>query len=700
MSMRWLATLAGFAALSLLSWVFLTSSNPTNRVADLDSSPVSRPVESPAAARIDPLELATPSAADPGGRPSRESEIARFIEGRVVGDEGRPVPGAEVGLCLDSLRSWQHRDPDWSSDPVPIAQQFTDARGRFRFKAEGGRPYDVVARVGGSPPAHRLNCFAGTPLEIRLEIASTVSLLILDEETEAPLPDARIRLSRHTPFRIPQLRGRSDPAGLWQAEVLSGTYTCLVEALEHSGTYHQLAVSPGAQARLEVRLPRGQELRGLLVDDESGRPIAGGEIALSSSWENGVRTAADGSFVISEWDGSPWENLAARAESHGSGWRQIVDLGDPARLELRLPSASGVRGRIVDASRRPLEDVYVAAIPKAGGDALLTGTGWTSTRSDSTGRFELRNIRTDIPHLLFARQVGRATHLALLEDRDVGDVVLGAPSLLEGQVVDAAGHGLRGARARLQWLDAEDQEEWDSSFRTWRRRHAQADDEGRFGFADLAPGRYRLDVTVIGRTGPPSKEVELGANSVHRTELVVPAGHTLAGRVVDPSGEPVVNAYIGAHSKAYEHWHNLSVRTDAAGQFTLADLPSGAWSLIVNGSWDDREPDRYVAARKLELEIPVEGSQEFVLPFAAPVDVVVRDAQGRPSAKGLLRVFEAGGHRQITIGHLQPDGTAKLYLERDVPVEILVQPIHSGTPTPRQPAWPGRGDHLEFTLPK
>ncbi|MDQ6829763.1 MAG: carboxypeptidase-like regulatory domain-containing protein, partial [Gemmatimonadota bacterium] len=65
------------------------------------------------------------------------------------------------------------------------------------------------------------------------------------------------------------------------------------------------------------------------------------------------------------------------------------------------PSTRVVRGRVLDASRKPIGDVIVEGSDTAGHRVA-------GARSDSTGAFVLRGLLAGVPYVFSARRIGYA----------------------------------------------------------------------------------------------------------------------------------------------------------------------------------------------------------------------------------------------------------------------------------------------------
>ena len=91
---------------------------------------------------------------------------------------------------------------------------------------------------------------------------------------------------------------------------------------------------------------------------------------------------------------------------------------------------------------------------------------------------------------------------------------------------------------RFQWLDAADDPEPLAKHYTHYRR-ARTDDLGRFSFANLPAGSFRISTARF--SGRNSEDVSIqivAGQTLTGVEVLVASGHEIVGRVVLPSGQP------------------------------------------------------------------------------------------------------------------------------------------------------------------
>jgi hypothetical protein len=166
-----------------------------------------------------------------------------------------------------------------------------------------------------------------------------------------------------------------------------------------------------------------------------------------------------------------------------------------------------------------------------------------------------------------------------LPPRDTAPAPTGT-ARIRGRVIAAdSGAPLRRAQVRLTSQDA----------RT--AKSATTDTEGRFELADLPAGRYTLTVSKAGyltlqygqrRPLERGRPIDLtDAQVLERTDVLLPRGGAVTGRIVDEYGEPLADATVQALRYQYVGGQRQlvpagrSAQTDDLGQYRIYGLPPG-----------------------------------------------------------------------------------------------------------------------------
>lgn len=202
---------------------------------------------------------------------------------------------------------------------------------------------------------------------------------------------------------------------------------------------------------------------------------------------------------------------------------------------------------------------------------------------------------------------------------------------IRGRVVSAeSGAVLRRAQVRLALQDVRN------------AKTATTDTEGRFEFTELPAGRFTLTVSKAGyltlqygqrRPLEPGKPIELSRGQVlDRTDVALPRGGVVTGRIMDEYGEPLADATVQALRYQYVGGQRQLVssgrtaQTDDIGQFRIFGLPPGDYYI----SASTRTPMAAIqAATAAVAAAPPPGAAGPFEPAAGPAGLqAIRDALG------------------------------------------------------------------------
>jgi RNA polymerase sigma-70 factor (ECF subfamily) len=342
------------------------------------------------------------------------------------------------------------------------------------------------------------------------------------------------------------------------------------------------------------------------------------ELELARSAEEFPRAETDGKgsyafhdLVIGEY------RVLAVAAAHlprTDSWA-LVCAEESFRLDIKLPGAGAVAGRVFDDQGRSVAGASVSARRSsfrrlAGQERTddviadwtegitLLGLGHTASAED--GAFRLESLEPE-PHDLKIAKEGYAT--AWLLDVPAGneeiEVTLSRGLAIRGRVLDPWSQPIDGAEVRLSSSKREkpslrigdsifhdvavdyDEERW---------RTAVTDAEGRFEHIGLAGGAFDL---LVRHPGFPSRRegVRLEKTAADLGDLVLDAPQSIHGIVLDPAERPLAGARVWIVETVpggvltFEGGLLLDppplaeVRTDAGGRFSLTGLPGGVFTL-------------------------------------------------------------------------------------------------------------------------
>ncbi len=539
---------------------------------------------------------------EPPPRPG--SKGAAAIEGVVQGPGGRTVSGARVAARDVETSAW-------------IAAE-ADGEGEFLLAAERGHAYDLAATGAGHGIAVMRHVEAPARLTLVLGSAGRIAGRVLDaagdgvggvllrlERGRAPEPaedyllgpDFRDLDSEEfiEPLALRSATTGPDGAFAFHGVELGHHDIVVEEGPVRVGGRSPVHVPGPIEVSCEVRVERAEPLtvRGRVLDAETGRPVAGAEVAFAAAGT--ARTDARGAFEM----GSVPPGLV-RIEVRTEGrprlrWEDRIGEPPPA-LELHAPAGRSVSGRMLDPGGEPVVGARVQWLGTEGDRA--------EARADGEGRFRLDGIAADHNGLLRATAHGFAegeVHVPIgIEEIDIP---LADGARLEGRVVKRDGSPGAGVLVLLvPGLLAPSAGATAMNLRDVRR--TRADSHGRYAFEDLSPGTIAvvacpddlsLAPAILGAEAPGSA-----------TDLVLRPARALEGDVVDPQGHPIAGALVRVASRIRP---GLAV-TDAAGRFILVGRPELDERVLVTAPG-------HVAAVDL-LRPPYESPLRFRLAPARP----------------------------------------------------------------------------------
>lgn len=215
------------------------------------------------------------------------------IAGSVVASDGTPIAGATITAT----------DP---RSELPAASATSGADGAFALDEVGTGPYDVAAEAEGFAPG-RSTGVAGGATELRLELQASGGISGTVTSGGSPLVDFTVRIGGYTPrggsriFGGQKLTRFASVDGVYQMDELEpGSYDLTISAPGYAPAELRGVVVPaGTYGNASADLGAGGTIAGTVTDAETGSPIEGAIVTMSTGFEGTIRyTAADGTYRI------------------------------------------------------------------------------------------------------------------------------------------------------------------------------------------------------------------------------------------------------------------------------------------------------------------------------------------------------------------------------------------------------------------
>jgi protocatechuate 3,4-dioxygenase beta subunit len=355
-------------------------------------------------------------------------------------------------------------------------------------------------------------------------------------------------------------------------------------------------------------------------------------------------------------------------------------------MDARLTGEGLIRGELLlhvrEAGPMPLPGVEVHVIGRA--ESQKQHLPAAETQADGSFTFAGVPAGTDyvliVDHPPYRRVVLKSLTVNADRTTDVGRLVLGAPTSLGGEVLDAMGRAIAGAKVQVL-RDTSRPESFDIRRALFELQvsgaavaQASVDGDGRFLLEDLPPGRYVLRVSAAGYATAFKSDVLVTLDEhSSAVRVVLDPGAGFYGKVADETGRGLAGARViavvipGKHLNRFDQEEVLADETGAYRLDTLipgmtygieawaegyaptghyvrevAGLKRRDWTLARTGRVEGRITDEATGAGIPDCQVmlvagPLHGASPvstttddaggFVLPFVNPGPVLMFSAK-------------------------------------------------------------------------
>jgi len=427
----------------------------------------------------------------------------------------------------------------------------------------------------------------------------------------------------------------------------------------------------GAQQRVTLVLPcAGVHLRGVVVDEDD-RPLEGASVEIGRRTDalrpDGSKASgappivlvsdAVGAFEARGLPPGTWP-IAARLQERGfapyEGGTYTASAGESIEVRIVLSPGCTIGGVVTGPDGEDLPDVRVSA--KRPRDSIAHA----GTRTDSTGRFELRGIHPGLFEVTAATRgdFEPATREFLLQHGQSGlwNPRLQRGSRISGRVVDHEGAPLVGWHVLI--VPPDNPHVWSDKARTA--------EDGSFVLADPPSGGFHVAVrtpdlwdggSIVERDDVRAGDTDV---TIRVPREAVPSA-VITGRVLYADGRVVPGAKV-AYARQDGSRMSFRAQSDPVdGRFRIGPLRPDRYALSVHGEGQgaplDLGPRDLAPERKLDLgDVVLERPGALVPRLVLPED----------EQRGSFRYRLAYGEGEHRIGFLDARG--------EIPARILLAP--------------------------
>lgn len=288
------------------------------------------------------------------------------IEFQVVDQAGDPIAGAWVsarqGQQGPYLRTWQRQTDD--NGKAMLSGFVVEQAVRLDCGADGhdsaGEDFDLLPVI----------------FDCQLNALATVTGTVLGFDGEPP---PEVTVSCNADERVAQSVSADAEGGFRLADLEPGNYQLTLAAPGFDSHHQALELAAGEQLVLEpIVLPPGRTMNGIVVDGESGEPVAEAEIeVVEPAGLGSALTAEDGTFSLTSAGESTAMTLRVSAAEHAPKRLEVSAAQQRQREPLRiaLRAAGWLRAVVVsdgacDGCRLRLEPGGAELTTDALGEAL------------------------------------------------------------------------------------------------------------------------------------------------------------------------------------------------------------------------------------------------------------------------------------------------------------------------------------------
>ena len=592
-------------------------------------------------------------------------------------------PGESIEVATAMARARTEAAELALRDEKPCARQLVvrDAGGAA---AKGVRVVTESFLLGTTDENGAVTATAACGRELYLETADGQRMRVSPSASEItlgrpqPVTGRVVDAESRTPIANAFVWPDDDPAGFVRTDA-KGAYA-LARAPSRAAAAGHLASAAGPTFALQPTAA----ITGTVLD-ANNRGVAGAELRIREAgatrdtiWPEGLpartTSGANGTFRL---EALPHRAYSVEASHAGFAPSTVTVKEKRAGVEIVLTPGQSAFGKVTDEGANPIAAAEVRLTPSSDAPRFLRNVAEEEARvvfTDGEGNFRFENLPrgtfdVEASAENFAPATVRGVNVDADRAADVGMVTLERGIVLEGVIMDGDDRPVAGATV-LAYPPSPAGIRGEAVSRlaaaAGEAREATTRDDGRFAITGLRSGDT-VDVTArkSGYVASTLPQIELP----QRDPLVVILEHgsRVTGRVSNEQGEAVVGAVVSVRPSDSALPPTLSGQTatsDAAGSFTLGELPPGKFALTASARGYVAAEARVIDVRKGE---PLDDVA-LTLRRGSAIEGVVLGPNGAPAsgARITVRSGRLTPERMLDLevaGSARADGEGRYRLE-------------------------------------
>ncbi|MCF6409864.1 carboxypeptidase regulatory-like domain-containing protein [Pseudalkalibacillus salsuginis] len=482
-----------------------------------------------------------------------------FVNGVVRNSEtGEVVPNATVILYTET--------------GIRILSIDTDQNGFYRFPGVTPDQYRlVVVKENFNRPVVGVTIVSDQVETVNINIQPNTGNIggkVTDSQTHAPIVGALVLVYKSTSID-PVARAVSDSLGNYSITgLLPGVYNVVASALKYSQESVGATVMSGETSIANLSLdPLPASVSGT-VTDSIGDPIANATVKLidlNNVVVGFATTDSNGNYAITNLKRGTYLVLVKAsgfaAESTGITLEQGEALND---LDFSLTANPGsIRGFVLEVETgEPQEDVTVSVL---NGNGIVIAT----TVTTQTGSYLFQELPQGFYTLIAIKdgfaQATVGVNVVSEQETNVNLFLQSNPGEIRGTVLDEQGRPIIGRNTSIRLMTPEN----------IILQTVLASTDGVFGFINLSPGNYLLNVAANGYETVTVGVIVRPDETTNVPFVLQPLSSTIVGIVLSRlTEEPVPGSEITVANE-----DGISIAAGLAnqdGRFVITDLPPGS----------------------------------------------------------------------------------------------------------------------------